>query len=156
MGLVVPISQILSRPVCSQGTRCGHSRDVAVPFVTPSGSLFQCLHLHLDVLQVETLFPRVKASLFLFSAHLQINNKANVVTSPKETAPPPALVLLDSVTLPAFFTVLCRFSHVLSLYRRIDMSILFRWVLLLFLLSKIRESSFFHFMKAVGCQAVCF
>lgn len=127
-----------------------------MPFVTPSDSLFLCLHLHLDVLQVETLFPRVKASLFLFSAHLQINNKANVVTSPKETAPPPALVLLDSVTLPVFFTVLCRFSHVLSLYRRIDMSILFHSVLLLFLLSKIRETSFFHFAKAVGCQAVCF
>ncbi|TEA39955.1 hypothetical protein DBR06_SOUSAS10310053, partial [Sousa chinensis] len=32
-----------------------------------------------------------KASLFLFSAYLQINNKANVVTSPKENIPTPAL-----------------------------------------------------------------
>ncbi|NXX44108.1 KC2D2 kinase, partial [Tricholaema leucomelas] len=32
-----------------------------------------------------------KACLFLFSAHLQINNKTNVVTSPKENIPTPAL-----------------------------------------------------------------
>uniref|UniRef100_A0A8U7MV95 calcium/calmodulin-dependent protein kinase n=1 Tax=Corvus moneduloides TaxID=1196302 RepID=A0A8U7MV95_CORMO len=33
----------------------------------------------------------VKACLFLFSAYLQINNKTNVVTSPKENIPTPAL-----------------------------------------------------------------
>jgi len=37
-----------------------------------------------------------KACLFLFSAYLQINNKTNVVTSPKENIPTPALVYLES------------------------------------------------------------
>uniref|UniRef100_A0A8C9DIH0 calcium/calmodulin-dependent protein kinase n=1 Tax=Prolemur simus TaxID=1328070 RepID=A0A8C9DIH0_PROSS len=36
-------------------------------------------------------FSGLKASLFLFSAYPQINNKANVVTSPKENIPTPAL-----------------------------------------------------------------
>uniref|UniRef100_A0A8C3VI86 calcium/calmodulin-dependent protein kinase n=1 Tax=Catharus ustulatus TaxID=91951 RepID=A0A8C3VI86_CATUS len=36
-----------------------------------------------------------KACLFLFSAYLQINNKTNVVTSPKENIPTPALVYLE-------------------------------------------------------------
>ncbi|NXF02316.1 KCC2D kinase, partial [Smithornis capensis] len=36
-------------------------------------------------------YMRSKACLFLFSAYLQINNKTNVVTSPKENIPTPAL-----------------------------------------------------------------
>lgn len=47
---------------------------------------------------METLATKgFKASLFLFSAYPQINNKANVVTSPKENIPTPALVYLDSL-----------------------------------------------------------
>lgn len=52
-----------------------------------------------DTLRVE-FATRALRRLFLFSAHPQINNKANVVTSPKENAPLPALVQLDSVTPP--------------------------------------------------------
>lgn len=58
---------------------------------------------------------KIKASLFLFSAYPQINNKANVVTSPKENIPTPALVYLASCTFLKFCTVCCCFSHLLSL-----------------------------------------
>ncbi|NWT02301.1 KCC2B kinase, partial [Mionectes macconnelli] len=46
-------------------------------------------------LQIDAVFMVLpassKACLFLFSAYLQINNKTNVVTSPKENIPTPAL-----------------------------------------------------------------
>lgn len=64
-----------------------------------------------------------KACLFLFSAYLQINNKTNVVTSPKENIPTPALVYLKSsfscylevfdcllFVLPSFFAFSCIYS----------------------------------------------
>lgn len=69
-----------------------------------------------------------KACLFLFSAYLQINNKTNVVTSPKENIPTPALVYLEFsfsyylkfltvlFVLPFFFFFLFRFfMHLLCL-----------------------------------------
>lgn len=72
-----------------------------------------------------------KACLFLFSAYLQINNKTNVVTSPKENIPTPALVYLEFsfscylevfdcllFVLPFFFLFspfFCFFMHLLCL-----------------------------------------
>uniref|UniRef100_A0A8C0FVG9 calcium/calmodulin-dependent protein kinase n=1 Tax=Bubo bubo TaxID=30461 RepID=A0A8C0FVG9_BUBBB len=64
-----------------------------------------------------------KACLFLFSAYLQINNKTNVVTSPKENIPTPALVYLESsfscylevlTVFCLFFLLFCFLMHLLS------------------------------------------
>ncbi|NXF36572.1 KC2D2 kinase, partial [Nyctibius bracteatus] len=51
-------------------------------------SVYRC-SIQRDIDTVPT--ARSKACLFLFSAYLQINNKTNVVTSPKENIPTPAL-----------------------------------------------------------------
>lgn len=56
--------------------------------------------------RVEKIF--VEAYAFSILTYLQINNKANVVTSPKEPIPTPALVYLDS----SFYLVV--FFHLLS------------------------------------------
>lgn len=96
--------------VCPSGTSLGHQPS------SFSGTPRSRVCLHVDVLHVETLCRGSKASLFLFSAYPQINSKANVVTSPKENAPPPALVHLDSVTLKFLAVFHCP-SHLLSLYR---------------------------------------
>lgn len=81
---------------------------------------------------------KTKAFLFLFSAYSQINNKANVVTSPKENIPTPALVYLDSCTLLKSCTVCCCFPLSLNQYLCISTSFAVGFVCLFVLLSNDR------------------
>ncbi|KFP38607.1 Calcium/calmodulin-dependent protein kinase type II subunit delta, partial [Chlamydotis macqueenii] len=53
--------------------------------------IISLLFLRNAISSIRCIPPVSKACLFLFSAYLQINNKTNVVTSPKENIPTPAL-----------------------------------------------------------------
>ncbi|KAI1238680.1 hypothetical protein IHE44_0013420 [Lamprotornis superbus] len=68
--------------------------ELVLVFLQVPKFIFLYRYLSIDVVcrDIDTV-PTVssKACLFLFSAYLQINNKTNVVTSPKENIPTPAL-----------------------------------------------------------------
>lgn len=116
----------------------GILRDQTCPSVRVRHPSPVALYFHvcisMQTCSLQTLATqKIKASLFLFSAYPQINNKANVVTSPKENIPTPALVYLDSCTFLKFCTVCRCFSRLLSLnqYLCISTSFVVRLVFLL-------------------------
>lgn len=93
---------------------------LSVCFISISISIYRYRYLSIDVVcrDIDTV-PTVssKACLFLFSAYLQINNKTNVVTSPKENIPTPALVYLEfsfSCYLEVFDCLVCSSVFFLS------------------------------------------
>uniref|UniRef100_A0A8C9W6R2 calcium/calmodulin-dependent protein kinase n=1 Tax=Scleropages formosus TaxID=113540 RepID=A0A8C9W6R2_SCLFO len=62
------------------------------PWICQRSTVASMMHRQETVECLKKFNARRKLKVHLFSTSLQVNNKANILMSPKETAPPPALV----------------------------------------------------------------